>query len=181
MRMATLLLGQFVKAHASVLSRERPAINPLDLLHAGDGKEVLDRNKMLLETLTQLKANNKVKVPSVKRTTDDRSPFTWQVMKVRLTGRIPDPVLVAIKAAVSGSSRCGQKLIPDGPGIDSEREELYVLGREEHNTSMAAYYRTFTSTEITLGVSESSRYVTLSPGKEVDGTDLEWEDLEDDE
>jgi hypothetical protein len=98
-RMATLLLGQFVKAHASVPSRERPAINPLDLFH-GNGKEVIDSKKMLLETLAQLKANNKVKVPSVKRT-------TGQVMKVRLTGRIPDPVLVAIKAAVSWSSRSG--------------------------------------------------------------------------
>jgi hypothetical protein len=179
-RMATLLLGQFVKAHASVLSRERPAINPLDLF-PGDGKEVLDRKKMLLETLTQLKANNKVKVPSVKRTTDD---FTWQVMKVRLTGRIPDPVLLAIKAAVSWSSRCGQTLLPacpDGPDIDSEQEELYARGREEHEASMAAYYHTFTPTEITLGVSESSRRVTLYPGKEADGTDLGWEDLEDDE
>jgi hypothetical protein len=154
-RMATLLLGQFVKAHASVLSRERPAINPLDLFH-GDGKEVLDRKKMSLESLTQLKANNEVKVPSVKRTTDDCSPFTWQVMKVRLTGRIPDPVLVAIKAAVSWSSRCGQKLLPtcpEGPDIDSEQEELYALGREEHEASMAAYYRTFIPTTINLGVS----------------------------
>jgi hypothetical protein len=48
--MATRLLGQFVKAHASVLSREDAAINPLDLFHS-DGEEVLDRKKMLRNTL----------------------------------------------------------------------------------------------------------------------------------
>jgi hypothetical protein len=104
-------------------------------------------------------------------------------MKIRLAGKFPDPVLVAIKAAVSWSSRCGQTLLPglDGPDIDSEQEELYALGREEHEESMAAYYRTLTPTEITLGVSESSRRGTLSPGNEADGTDLGWENLEDDE
>jgi hypothetical protein len=85
-RIATLLLGQFVKAHASVLSRRKPAINPFDLLH-GDGNEVPERENMLRGTLTQLQANNTVKVPSVKRKTDEVSPFTWQVMKVRLIGK----------------------------------------------------------------------------------------------
>jgi hypothetical protein len=189
-RMATLLLGQFVKAHASVLNREYPAINPLDLFH-GNGREVLDRKAMLRDTRTQLQANNTVKVPSVKRTTGDRSRFTWHVMKVKLTGSIPDPLLVANKAAVNWSSRCGQKLLPacpDGPDVDAEHEYLYALGREEAEASLANYDQAVTPVGRMIGVPSSSRRVTLSPDKEAthdraegkaDG--LEWENLEEDD
>jgi hypothetical protein len=56
-RMGTLLLGQFVKARASVLSRKSPAIHPLDLFN-GDENGDLDRKNMLRDTRTQLQANS---------------------------------------------------------------------------------------------------------------------------
>lgn len=178
--MATLLLGQFVKANASVPNREDPAINPLDLFH-GDGKEVIDSKKMMLETIIQLKANNTVKVPLVKRSTGDRSRFTWHVMKVKLAGSVPDPLLVANKAAASWSSRCGQKLLPacpDGPDVDAEQEDLYALGREEAEDNDQAMTHMGRMIGVPSFPPDKEANYDRAEGK-VDG--LEWENLEDDE
>lgn len=63
-------------------------------------------------------------------------------MKVKLTESIPGPAPCAIMAAVSWPSRCGQKLLPTCPArhdIGSEQEELYKLGREEHEASLAMH------------------------------------------
>jgi hypothetical protein len=66
---------------------------------------------------------------------------------------------------------------------DSEQEELYALGREEHEASLAM---AFNPIRITVDVPESSRRVTPSPDKEAkhylssegkaDG--MEWENLD---
>ena len=88
-----------------------------------------------------------------------RSPFCSAHDEFKLTGSIPDPALCALRAAVSWSSRCLDEL-----DEDSEEAELYKLGRQELEESLA---KDFNPTGITVDVPvlESSRHVTLSPAE----------------
>ena len=144
-QLATELLCNLVKAHADVLTgrlkrdgTRSSRITPIDLFHnnfAGNTRlEVLSKRHQMNETLNELK-DHKVKVPHMR----DAGDKDWEVLKVHLTGKIPDPMLVATKAAINWSARCGQKLLPScsvQPEVDPKEEELYEIAREYYETAV---------------------------------------------
>lgn len=146
-QLATELLCNLVKAHADVLTgrlkrdgTRSSRITPIDLFHnnfAGNTRlEVLSKRHQMNETLNELK-DHKVKVPHMK----DAGDKDWEVLKVHLTGKIPDPMLVATKAAINWSARCGQKLLPScsvQPEVDPKEDELYEIAREYYETAVEA-------------------------------------------
>jgi hypothetical protein len=170
---ATTLLSQFVKAHADVLTgRGGNRLTPLDLFVNDLDQEVNKRKNMLNDTVEKLR-NNVVKVPVVK----DNTGRNWEVMKIYLTVDIPDPALVATKAAINWSARCDQNLLPscsDEPEGDPLEAELYEMAREEYEAAYEASIRASTPTRLAIGLSGSLRRVTLSPGEvDVEGGAVE--------
>jgi hypothetical protein len=182
---ATTLIGRFAKAHADVsMGRGEAETNrlvPSDLFsnNTSDQVGVLERRTRLANTTQQLTNSNKVKVPAVR---DNAAEMNYEVAKVKITKNIPDPALVATKAAINWSSRCGQNLLPtcsdDESEMDSLEAELYEIAREQYDAVSASSHPS-TPTGLTVGLAGSARRVTLSPGG-MDGFDDEVSDLDDD-
>ncbi len=103
------------------------------------------------------------------------------LMKVNLTkestgGCIPDPALLASKAAIDWSFRRGQKLLPTcrkPREIDEDLEELYEIARERDLGAASCLPQI-----VDVAKPSSSRRMTLSPEKE--GGGMAWETLDDD-
>jgi hypothetical protein len=103
------------------------------------------------------------------------------LVKVNLTnestgGCIPDPALLASKAAINWSFRRGQKLLPvcqKSGEIDEDLEELYEIARERDLGAASCPPQI-----VDVAKPSSSRRVTLSPEKEASG--MAWETLDDD-
>ena len=132
---------------------------------------------MLANTAQQLTNSNTVKVPAVR---DNAAGMNYEVAKVKITQNISDPALVATKAAINWSSRCGQNLLPtcsdDESEMDSLEAERYEIAREQYDA--VAVSHTSTPTGLTVGLAGSARHVsTLSPGG-MDGLDDEVSDLD---
>jgi len=114
-----------VKARSDVLKgRSGRALTPLDLFENKNINDVGDRKKRLQETLDTL-GNFKVPIPQLV----ERGGHT--VMRVQLVpelATVPDPLLVALKAAINWSSFRGHKLLPtfsDVFKVDPDEAELY--------------------------------------------------------
>lgn len=178
---ATTLLGDFVKAHADVLKGRQNGRNgkqkktsPLDLFQKAfsgnhhDVEREINQKKYVLENTARTELKDfKVKVPKVKNGSDN-----WEVMKVllnlRLSSTIPDPALVATKAAINWSARCGQRLLPACPApphTDQEEDELDEIGREQYEAALEASWRPTTPT---MSILAGPRRVTLSPEEAVE-------------
>jgi hypothetical protein len=175
------LLTSYTKAHADVLTGRGGGVDPttgkgarnytpIDLFH-GDS----DQLAALLEVQKELVLTGTVRVPTYE------AGKKAVLMKVNLTeestgGCIPDPALLASKAAINWSFRRGQKLLPTcgkPEEIDEDLEELYEIAREQDLRAASCPPEIVDVTKLS-----SSRRVALSPEKETGG--MAWETLDDD-
>jgi len=124
---ATLLIRHFLLGHAGSLAAGIPTdIDPDN--SSPEGKEVLEE----LEKVKQEIISNGIALPGIRKEKTFR-----KVLKVRFSGEngapIPDPWLLAAKAAVNLSSIRGQKLLP---ACKKAEEDDYEILQELHDYQM---------------------------------------------
>jgi hypothetical protein len=178
---AVNLLTRYTKAHADILAGRGGGVDPMTGKGARNYTPIdlfdgdSDRRAALLEVQKELVSTGTVRVPTYE------AGKKAVLMKVNLTkvstgGCIPDPALLASKAAINWSFRRGQKLLPacrKSGEIDEDLEELYEIARERDLGAASCPPQI-----VDVAKPSSSRRVTLSPEKEASG--MAWETLDDD-
>ena len=139
----------------------------MDLLGASKSnrKEIEVRKQMLRETLETIK-NGRVLIPELNK---GRLAGCEELVKVKLDANlvtVPDPLLLAQKAAINWSSFCGHKLLPTcsgGPRIDPDEAELYEMAAEQYNAWYEDSIRPSTLSRLEAGLSGRVPKVSSSP------------------
>lgn len=163
----TELVSHYVKAEADVLMGRGidGSLQPLDFLTDDTDMDIKPRKEQLEQTKEKLHRKKKVKVPFL---TGKKNP---KILKLKISGEnIPDPALLACKAAVTWSERCGEKLLPScgsrEPKIDPDEKIMYELGAEEYDAAVARAIRPPDSLGLLAkGLSGSSSVAVVTPEK----------------